>query len=99
MTAYMVLTHKIVDLKRYVDEYVPLVIPLLERHGIEVVAAELNGDALEGGATSAIVFRGASKDAFRALYEDPDYADPKALRHSLTTDRNMVIAPELASPR
>lgn len=98
MTAYMVLTHRIVDLDRYYDEYVPQILPLLAKHGIEIVAAELDGSPLEGGATSAIVFRAPSEDAFRALYEDPDYAGPKALRHSLTDDRHLMLAPEFTLP-
>ena len=98
MTAYLVLTHKVTDVDRYTGEYVPQVMPLLAKHGIEVVAAHFGATALEGSADSAVVLRAETEAAFRDFYDDPDYAGPKALRLSITSDQDMVVAPEFTPP-
>lgn len=98
MTAYLALTHKVADVDRYVGEYVPQVMPILEKHGIEVLAAHFGATAIEGSADSVIMLRAESEEAFRKFYDDPEYADPKALRWSITSDRNMVAAPEFTRP-
>lgn len=98
MTAYLALTHKVADVDKYVGEYVPKVMPLLQKHGIEVLAAHFGAKAVEGSADSLILLRAGSDAAFTAFYNDPDYADPKALRLSITSGGNMVIAPEFEMP-
>lgn len=97
MTAYLVLTHQVPDVDRYLTEYVPHVAPLLQKHSIEVLVAHFGATALEGDADSVIVLRAESEDALHAFYDDPDYAGPKALRQSITSHANGVIAPEFAS--
>lgn len=99
VTAYLALTHKVADVDAYVGSYVPRVMPLLAKHGIEVLAAHFGATAIEGGADSVILLRAESEVAFRSFYDDPDYAEPKALRHSLTSERNMVVAPKFMPPR
>ena len=54
-------------------------------------------NALEGNANSALVFRAESEEAFHAFYSDPDNAGPIALRHSITSDRSMVVVPAFRS--
>lgn len=98
MTAYLALTHEVADVDRYVGEYVPQVMPLLEKHGIEVLAAHFGATAIEGSADSVIGLRARSEEAFRKFYDDPEYADAKALRLSITSARNMVAAPEFTPP-
>ena len=98
MTAYLALTHKVADVDKYVGDYVPQVMPILEKHGIEVLAAHFDATAIEGDADSVILLRADSEDTFRDFYDDPDYAGPKALRLSITSDQNMVVAPEFAPP-
>jgi uncharacterized protein (DUF1330 family) len=98
MTAYLTLTHKVADVDKYLSEYVPQVIPLLAKHGIKVLAAHFGATAIEGGADSLIVLRAESEEASRNWYDEPEYAEPKALRFSITSDRNMVVAPEFTPP-
>jgi uncharacterized protein (DUF1330 family) len=98
MTAYMALTQKVVDVDKYLGEYVPQVMPLLEKHGIEVLAVNLGVSAIEGSADSVVVFRAESEGNFSAFYNDPDYAGAKELRKSITSDQNMVAAPEFTPP-
>jgi len=94
MTAYLALTHKVADVDKYLGDYVPQVVPLLQKHGIEVLAGHFGATALEGSADSVILLRAESEAAFREFYDDPDYAGPKALRLSITSDQNMVVAPQ-----
>lgn len=96
MAAYLVLTHTVEDMERYFGEYVPQVTPLLQKHGVDVLVGHFGASAIEGRANSAIVLRAESEDALREFYNDPDYAGPKALRQSLTSNSNAVIAPEFA---
>jgi uncharacterized protein (DUF1330 family) len=97
-TAYLALTHKVADVDKCIGDYVPQVMPLLEKHGIEVLAAHFGATALEGSADSVIVLRAETEGAFRDFYDDPDYAGAKALRFSITSDQDMVVAPEFAPP-
>ena len=80
--------------RHYLGDYVPQVVPLLQKHGIEVLAGHFGATALEGSADSVILLRAESEAAFRDFYDDPDYAGPKALRLSITSDQNMVVAPQ-----
>ncbi|MGH9186292.1 MAG: DUF1330 domain-containing protein [Acidimicrobiales bacterium] len=98
MTTYLALTQNVADVDKYLGDYVPQVLPLLEKHGIEILAAHFGASAVEGNADSVIILRAESEDALRDFYDDPDYASPKALRHSITSNPNMVVAPEFTPP-
>jgi uncharacterized protein (DUF1330 family) len=98
VTAYLALTHKVADVDKYVGHYVPQVMPLLAKHGIEVLAVQFGATAIEGSADGVVLLRAESEGAFRNFYDDPDYAEPKALRASITSERNMVVAPEFTPP-
>ncbi len=93
MTAYMVLTHTVHDAEAFARDYIPAIRPVLRKHHIEVIAISLDTTPLEGEANSAVVFRAASEDAFREFYDDPDFEEPKKIRHSMTSDRTMVVIP------
>ena len=99
MTAYLALTQNVADLEKYVDEYVPPVLQLFEKYGIEILAAQFGASAIEGNANCVVVLRAESEDVFRNLYNDPDYEAPKALRHSITSNPNLLVAPEFAPRR
>lgn len=98
MTAYLALTQKVASVDTYLGDYVPKVLPILAKHGIEIMAAHFGAEAVEGDADSVIMLRADSEKAFRDFYDDPDYAEPKALRLSITSGGNMVVAPEFAPP-
>ena len=58
MAAYFVVMQQVHDTDRYLNEYVPRVMPFLEKHGGEVLAAGFEGEALEGDPpNSTIVIR------------------------------------------
>ncbi|MFL6081084.1 MAG: DUF1330 domain-containing protein [Ornithinibacter sp.] len=93
MTAYVVLTQKVSDVNRYVGEYAPQAMPILQKYGIEVLVFQVGTTAVEGDADSVVILRADSEEALRGFYDDPDYAGPKALRHSITSGADMLIAP------
>jgi uncharacterized protein (DUF1330 family) len=98
MTAYLVVTQTIGDVDAYVGEYGPPVLQLFDKYGIEVVAAQFGAQAMEGDANCVVILRAESEDVFRTLYDDPEYAAPKALRHSITSNTNMLVAPAFTPP-
>jgi uncharacterized protein (DUF1330 family) len=99
MTAYMVLTHTVHDAEAFARDDVPAITPVLRKHHIEVIALSLDTTPLEGEANSAVVFRAASEHVFRDFYDDPAFEGPKQLRHSMTSDRTMVVIPSFGDQR
>jgi uncharacterized protein (DUF1330 family) len=55
MRAYFILTHTINDPQKYVQEYIPGVMPFLAKHKAEVVVAELAAKPLEGDPAKGVV--------------------------------------------
>jgi uncharacterized protein (DUF1330 family) len=95
MAVYFVVMQQVHDTDRYLDEYVPRVMPFLEKHGGDVLAAGFEGEALEGDPpNSTIVIRFPDAGAARALLDDPDYQPVKELRHSITSGGRTVVMPE-----
>jgi uncharacterized protein (DUF1330 family) len=70
----------------------------LEKYGIEVLVAHFGANAMEGSADSLIILLADSEEVVRAFYDDPEYSGPKALRQSITSDANLLLAPEFAIP-
>lgn len=50
-------------------------------------------------AVSAVVFRADSEETFHAFCNDPDFEGPKQIRHSMSSDRNMVVLPSFPMPQ
>ncbi len=48
MAAYVALIQNVSDVDKYTGEYVPQVMPILAKHGIEVLAAHFGEKAVEG---------------------------------------------------
>ena len=97
MAAYFILTQTVTDLDKYLNEYVPGVMPFLAKYKAEVVAADFDAEPLEGSpAKGAVVLRFPSDQAIRDFLADPDYQELKQLRFSITSDAAAVLAPEFA---
>ena len=95
MSAYIVLMQEVDDLDRYLSEYVPGVVPLLQRHGAELVVAGSDAQPAEGEPpNSTVVIRFADADAAWGFLNDPDYQPVKEIRLSTTSRGQMVVAPE-----
>ena len=95
MAAYFILTQTVMDRTAYAEEYIPGVIPFLEKHGAEVLVATFEAEALQGEpADGAVVLRFPSEQAVRDFVNDPDYRGLKDLRLRITTNASAVLAPE-----
>ncbi len=100
MPAYIVLMQEVDDLDRYLSEYVPGVVPLLQKHGAELVVAGSDAEPAEGEPpNSTVVIRFADADAAWGFLNDPDYQPVKEIRLSTTSRGQMVVAPEFTPAR
>lgn len=98
MAAYFVLMQQVDDTNRYRNEYVPSVLPLLEKHGGEVLVAGFDAEPAEGKPpNSTIVLRFPDAGAAWGFLDDPDYRPVKELRFSITSRGQAVVVPGLAS--
>ena len=71
------------------------VIPLLQKHGGEVVVADMDAQALEGEKKSVyVVLRFASKEAALGWYNDPEYAPVRQVRFDSCANSNIALAGE-----
>ena len=92
MTAYIIATYDIVDADAY-QAYVPGVIPLLQKHGAEVLVADYGTEALEGAQRSAcVVLKFQSEAAALAWYTDPAYEPVKKIRVESCGNSSLVLA-------
>ena len=73
MAAYVMVSYDITDPEGY-EGYVPGVLPLLEKHGAEILVADYEAQPLEGTARSVyVVLRFPSEEAARNWHSDPAY--------------------------
>ena len=92
MSAYIVVSYDIVDSEGY-EGYLPGVVPLLEKHGAEVLVADYDASALEGEARNVyVVLRFESEEAALAWYNDPAYEPVKKIRFDSCANSNLVLA-------
>ena len=94
MAAYILVTYDIVDPKAF-EPYVPGVIPLLQKHGAEVLVADIDAKTLEGTARGVnVVLKFPSEEAALAFYNDPAYAPVRKIRRDSCKDNYVVLAKE-----
>lgn len=98
MSAYIVGSYDIVDAEAY-ENYVPEVIPLLEKHKAEIVVADFDAQCLEGEKrTVYVVLRFESEQSALAWYNDPEYDAPKKIRLDASNNGNLVLAKQFVPP-
>lgn len=98
MAAYLVLMQQVDEIDRYRTEYVPQVMPLLEKHGGDVLVGGFKAEAAEGEPpNSAVVIRFPDTAAAWSFLDDPDYQPARELRFSITSRGQAVIVPERVS--
>jgi uncharacterized protein (DUF1330 family) len=98
MAVYVIATYDVVDPKGY-EGYVPGVVPLLQKHGAEILAADYDAKALEGQARSAnVVLKFDSEEAARNWYDDPAYGPVKQIRLNSTKNGLVVLAKQFQPP-
>ncbi len=98
MPAYVIVSYDIVD-RRAFEPYVPGVMPLLRKHGGEVLVGDFQADALEGRAAGVnVVLRFDSEEAVRNWYNDPEYQPVKQIRLNSTKNTVAVLAKAFVMP-
>ncbi len=98
MPAYIIASYDIIDPKGY-EDYVPGVIPLLQRHGARVLVADYNANVLEGEKRSVhVVLQFDSDEAALRWYHDPAYGPVRKLRLGSCTNNSLVLARQWVPP-
>ena len=98
MSAYIIASYDIADAKGY-EGYVPGVVPLLQKHGAEILVASYDAQALEGDRHDVyVVLKFASEEAALAWYNDPAYTPVKKIRLDSSANGNFALAKAFAPP-
>lgn len=98
MSAYVIATYDIADPNGY-EAYVSAVIPLLRKHGAEVLVAGHQAEALEGRASGVtVVLKSPSEEAARNWYNDPAYQPVRQIRFNSTRNGTAVLAKAFVPP-
>ena len=98
MSAYFVVTYDITDPAGY-EPYVPGVIPLLQKHGAEILVADYESEVLEGDKrTVVVVLKFENEDKAKAWYNDPEYEPLKKLRLDVTANSNAFLTKQFVPP-
>ena len=98
MAVYVIVGYDITDPKGY-ENYVPGVVPLLQKHGAEVLVADYDSKPLEGQPRKVnVVLKFPSEAAALNWYNDPAYGPVKQIRLDSTQGGHAVIAREFEPP-
>ncbi len=98
MAAYFIVSYDITDAEAYA-QYPPGVIPLLEKHGAEILVADYEARTVEGEPRGVnVVLRFESEEAAMNWYNDPEYGPVKQLRLDTTTNTMAHLAKEFVMP-
>lgn len=97
MSAYILAIYDIVDPESY-QPYVPGVVPLLKKHGAEILVADYEAQMLEGESGSTyVVLRFESEEAALAWYNDPAYEEVKKTRINSSKNVKVVLTKPFSS--
>ena len=97
MAAYVVANYTIHDPEGY-EGYVPGVIPLLQKHGGEVLVADYETQHLEeSGHTVTVVLKFESEEVAMNWYNDPDYDPVKKIRLD-SSNGTLAVVKEFVMP-
>lgn len=98
MATYAICTYDIEDAKGY-EPFVPLVMPLLQKHGAEILAADFAATALEGRPPAVqVILRFETEQAALNWYDDPEYTRIKKIRIDSTRNGSLVLVRGPATP-
>ena len=98
MAVYVIVGYDIIDPEGY-EGYVPGVVPLLQKHGAEILVADYESQAPEGQPRKAnVVLKFPSEGAARNWYNDPAYGPARQIRLDSTEGGYFVMALESKAP-
>ncbi len=92
MTAYMLVDLDVQDPKGF-EEYRTGVGTLIAKHGGEYIVRGGAFEVIEGDwqPNRLVMFRFPDRQAIRNLFDDPEYADLKALRHRVANSTIVAV--------
>ena len=92
MPAYFILDMTVVDPDK-LQEYGNRVLKLAQKHGGEFIVQSTNNEAIEGEWRPQIlaIVRYPNRQAIHDLYDDPEYAPLKELRHAGTKTNAVIV--------
>jgi uncharacterized protein (DUF1330 family) len=94
MAIYLVTSCDITDPEKYAP-YVPNVLPLLDRYGAEVIAADKNAITIDGEKRDlTVILKFPSPEVAGKFSEDPEYQPWKEIRLASTTNRATIMVGE-----
>ncbi len=94
MAVYLVTSCDITDPEKYAP-YVPNVMPLLDKHGAEVIAADRIAITIDGEKRDlTVIIKFPSPEVAGKFSEDPDYQPWKEIRLASTTNRATIMVGE-----
>ncbi len=98
MSAYLIVSYDIADQQAY-EAYVPGVIPILEKHGGEVLVADYDARSLEGQASQVnVVIRFDSQEAAMTWYNSAEYEPVRQIRLDATKNGVAMLTKEFVMP-
>jgi uncharacterized protein (DUF1330 family) len=98
MSVYVIASYDIADPKGY-EGYVPGVVPLLQKHGAEILAADYEAEVLEGSVRGVnVILKFDSEKAARDWYNDPAYKPVRQIRLNSTKNGSIVLAKQFEMP-
>ena len=98
MSVYVIARYDIAAPKEY-EGYVPGVLPLLQKHGAEILVADYEAKGLEGRPSGVnVVLKFESEEAARNWYDDPAYGPVKQIRLNATKNGVVVLAKQFVMP-
>ncbi|MCP5145252.1 MAG: DUF1330 domain-containing protein [Gammaproteobacteria bacterium] len=97
MAAYIIASYRVTNPEAF-QAYPPAATPTLIAHGAEILAVDLNSEAVEGQpAPVTVVLKFQSKDAARAWYNSPEYQQAMPLRTD-NSEGTMVLIDGFVAP-
>lgn len=94
MTAYMIVTAKIADRDAFIQGYGIAAAKLVEQFGGKYVLRGPGAELLEGSfgdGASMVISEWPDKDAARAFWNSPEYAEAKKLREGIADCQVLLI--------
>jgi uncharacterized protein (DUF1330 family) len=92
VSAYVIVSYDIVDPEGYTS-YVERAVPILGKHGGELLVADAEARPMEGEPRSVhVVLRFPSQEAALTWYQDPAYQGVKKIRLGSCDNTSMVLA-------
>ena len=92
MSVYKIVVVNVRDAEAY-EDYKRGVAPLIARHGGEYLVRGGDFEVMEGDwtPTRLVLFRFPDRASVQSFYDDPEYQELKALRHSSADTRIIVV--------